>query len=81
MKLTKPFPHTVLPVRGGVYLTVQVDLETGKPLAGTKGYSLFDETSKIWGCNYATVEQAAKHPEFEFAWQHKSWQGVTKEVL
>lgn len=81
MKHTKVFPPDILPVRAGVYLTTQIDLETGEPLRNTKGYSLFDTTSNIWGCNYPTVAEAAAKPEFEFAWQHKSWQGLTKEVL
>lgn len=80
MNLTPVFPPEILPVREGVYLTTQVDNETGQPMVNTQGYSLFDTTSKIWGCNYPTPEEAAKQPEFEFAWQLKSWQGLTKEV-
>lgn len=79
MNLTPVFPPEILPVREGVYLTTQVDNETGQPMANTKGYSLFDTTSKIWGCNYPTPEEAAKRPEFEFAWQLKSWQGLAEE--
>lgn len=79
MNLTPVFPPEILPVREGVYLTTQVDNETGQPMANTKGYSLFDTTSKIWGCNYPTPEEAAKQPEFEFAWQLKSWQGLAEE--
>jgi hypothetical protein len=67
-------------VRSGVYLTTHVDNETGLPVFyTTKGYSLFDATSKIWGCNHLTPEAAAKNPDFEFAWQHKSWQGLAEE--
>jgi hypothetical protein len=79
MKLTPTFPANILPVRSGVYLTTHIDNETGLPVFNTKGYSLFDATSKIWGCNYRNVDVAAENPEFEFAWQNKSWQGLAEE--
>lgn len=80
MKLTKEFPSHILPVRTGVYLTTQVDPESKVVLHGTKSYSLFDAENGIWGCNYPTVDEAAAKPEFEFAWQHKIWQGLAQEA-
>lgn len=80
MNLTPVFPPEVLPVREGVYLTTQVDPMTGVAISEQTEYSLFDLTSKIWGCGHPTPAAATKTPDFEFAWQHKSWQGLTKEV-
>jgi hypothetical protein len=77
MKLTPVFPANILPVRSGVYATQQID-EDGN--LGASGYSLFDEADRIWGCTHPTVDEAAASPEFEFAWQNKSWQGPTKEA-
>lgn len=79
MKLTRDFPPEILPVRAGVYLTKQIDTLTGKVISKNTEYSLFDVTSKIWGCGYATPAEAAKTPDFEFAWQYKSWQGLAEE--
>lgn len=82
MKLTGIFPPETLPVRSGVYLTTQLDPETGEPTDSgiVTGYSYFDLTDRVWGCSHPTVEEAIAHPDYEFAWQHKSWQGLTKEA-
>ena len=79
MKLTPEFPPEILPVREGVYLTKQIDDLTGTVVSKQAEYSLFDVTSKIWGCSHPTPEAAADDPDFEFAWQHKSWQGLAEE--
>jgi hypothetical protein len=82
MNLTEIFPPETLPVRSGVYLTTQVDPETGESVSsGTvTGYSYFDATDRVWGCSHMTIEEAIARPEYEFAWQYKRWQGMTKEV-
>jgi hypothetical protein len=79
MTLTPEFPPEILPVREGVYLTKQIDTLTGTVVSKQTEYSLFDVTSKIWGCGHATPEEAAKKPDYEFAWQYKSWQGLAEE--
>ncbi len=81
MKLTRVFPPEILPVREGVYLTTQLDPETGEPTCSgiVTGYSFFDLTDRVWGCSHKTVKGAIAHPDFEFAWQHKSWQGLAEE--
>lgn len=79
MKLTPEYPPEILPVREGVYLTKQIDTLTGEPISKHSEYSLFDLTSKIWGCGHPTPEAAAAAPDFEFAWQNKSWQGLAEE--
>lgn len=78
MKLTPEFPPEILPVREGVYLTRQVDTEDGSVITKPE-YSLFDATNKIWGCGHETPVGAASNPDFEFAWQTKSWQGLAEE--
>lgn len=79
MKLTPEFPPQILPVRGGVYRTRQIDTEDDSVITKRTEYSLFDATSKIWGCGHKTPAAAASNPDFEFAWQNKSWQGLAEE--
>jgi hypothetical protein len=81
MSLTNTFPPEILPASSGVYLTTQIDPETGEPTDTgiVTGYSHFDAKDKIWGCTHATVEEAAAHPEYEFAHQTKIWQGLAEE--
>ena len=79
MKLSPVFPPEILPVREGVYLTTQVDPDTGIALEQTKCYSYFDTTDRIWGCGYPQAEDAFKQPSYEFAHQVKSWQGLAEE--
>lgn len=81
MKLTPKFPPHILPVRSGVYMTTQIDPETGEPTENgiQDGYSYFDVEDRVWGCSAVSVQDAEEHPEYEFAWQHKSWQGLAEE--
>ncbi len=73
MKLTPVFPANILPVRSGVYATQQID-DDGN--LGASGYSWFDLEYRVWGCQAATIEEAAAHQDYEFANQTKMWRGL-----
>lgn len=77
--LTKIFPPDVLPMSNGVYKTRGIDPETGNHDDGWL-YSYFDSTDRVWGCSHATVEEAFKSPEYEFASQSKEWCHLTGEL-
>lgn len=72
--LTPVFTPSKKPARAGVYMASELKqpIEQGLPL-----YSLWD--GEIWGCTHASVEQAATHPDFEFAKQQKYWRGLAEE--
>lgn len=78
MKLTPVFPHDVLPVRSGVYMTQNVSLDDWLP-ENDWNFSHYDATDRIWGCGHKTVKDAAKHPDYEFAWSTKQWRGIEQE--
>lgn len=71
MKLTCEFPHTIKPVRTGVY-------KVRTHLAGDKGYAFYDAKKKLWGWRYSSPELADKHRTHSGASQHKNWQGILK---
>lgn len=72
------FPPDVLPTRNGAYRTCAIDLETGEE-SELWGFSYFDTTDRIWGCTQASIEEAVKFPEYEFAHQHKRWAELQKD--
>lgn len=76
-QVTNMFPAETLPVRSGVYKTLAVD-EDGEAM-GDWGFSYFDSTDRIWGCAYASVDEAWKQPDYEYAHQQKLWFGLTEE--
>ena len=76
--LTEIFPSEILPARSGVYKTLSLD-EDGNP-QGDWGYSFFDATDRVWGCTYATVDEAWQRPDYEFAQQTKTWFGLAEET-
>lgn len=76
MKLTAIYPHTMLPVRSGVYQTQNVDPEDLLTIGGW-GFSYFDATDRIWGCTYTTPSDAFRAPDYEFAYQTKQWRGLS----
>lgn len=65
-------PPSILPERQGVYRTRLVDPETDQP-EGDWGYSYFDTTDRIWGCQSANRDTAFGERDFEFATQVKQW--------
>lgn len=77
-KLTNIFPPEILPVRSGVYKTQACDPDTGTPLDAW-GFSYFDANDRVWGCRHFDVEQAWRHPDYEFAHQCKQWCGLSEE--
>ena len=78
MKLTPTFPANILPVRSGVYKTRYVDRDSGKPI-GPWGFSWFDITDRLWGCQSDAIDKAAAHLDYEFASQTKLWRGLVTE--
>jgi hypothetical protein len=78
-QITPVFPPETHPVRRGVYMTREVDVETGEPTHEGWFYSFYDSTDKIWGCSNFSPELATDKPEFEFASQHKEWRGLAQE--
>lgn len=79
-KLTPTFPPEILPVRGGVYFTRELNPETGEPYAGDQFlFSYFDATDRIWGCAAGNRDVAWQEPNYEFASQNKEWIGLAEE--
>lgn len=76
-KLTEIFPAEILPVRSGVYNTLALD-EDNHPVSDW-GYSFFDATDRIWGCNYPSIDEAWRQPDYEYAVQRKLWFGLAEE--
>ena len=76
---TPTFPPEIRPVKRGVYITRNIDPETGVCENNRWMYSFYDNTDKIWGCGALTPEQATSHPDFEFAEQNKEWRGLAEE--